>query len=141
MKRLKLIALIVLAVIATPLALLTLCVARLKFEEWRFYQARPILHAMWDAHLGLAGDDGRDSTAAREVLLRRFSSGSIRTTAVAALTAEGFYCQNTQLHPGAIDCQLQAPADVGYTLWIVDFYANNDGELSDAHVVIGGISF
>jgi len=133
--------LIIFAVIAIPIAVLALYDARLSFEEWRFYRARPILHAMWTAHQGLTGDDSRDSTAARDALFQRLPTRSSRSTAVATLKEEGFYCQETQLHPGAIDCQLQAPADVGYTNWIVDLYANRDGELSQARVVIAGISF
>jgi len=141
MRWIKLIALIVFAVIAVPIAVLALYAARLSFAEWRFYGARPIVHAMWAAHQSLTDDDSRDSTAARNALFQRFPTGSSRSTVVAALKEEEFYCQESQLRPGAIDCQLQAPADVGYTNWIVDLYANRDGELSRVRVVIAGISF
>jgi hypothetical protein len=138
MQRLKLIALIVVAVFATPPALLALHVAWLEFAEWRFYQERPILNSMWVAHL--RARDGSSSMAAEETLLRGFAPRSGRAVAAAALSAEGFFCQTSQVRPGAIDCQLQAPADVGYTHWIIDLYANELGELSAADVVIGGIS-
>jgi hypothetical protein len=138
MHRLKLTAAIILAVFAVPLALLALYLGWLELGEWRFYQRRPILDAMWASHL--RARDGSPSMAAEETLLRSFPSGIGRTVAAAALSAEGFYCQESLVRPGAIDCQIRAPADVGYTLWIVDLYANEMGELSTARVVIGGIS-
>jgi hypothetical protein len=138
MQRFKRVALIILAVFAIPPTLLALYVGWLEFDEWRFYQGRPILNAMWVAHL--RARDGSASMAAEEALLRSFPSGSGRTVAAVALSAEGFYCQTSPVRPGAIDCQIRAPADVGYTRWIVDLYANEMGELSTARVVIGGIS-
>jgi hypothetical protein len=138
MQRLKLTALVI-AVFAVPLALLALYVAWLEFDEWRFYRRRPILDAMWVEHQ--RARDGSPSKTAEEALLRSFPSGIGRAVAAAALSAEDFYCQESPVRPGAVDCQIRAPADVGYTLWIVDLYANEVGELSTVRVVIGGISF
>jgi hypothetical protein len=139
MQRFKRIALMAVAILVIPPAAIALYVARLELEERHFYQERPMLNAMWGAHL--RGRDGSSSKAAEEALLRVFAPRSARATAAAALSAAGFFCQTSPLRPAAIDCQLRAPADVGYTLWIIDLYADELGELSAADVVIGGISF
>jgi hypothetical protein len=139
MQRFKLIALVLGAVFAIPPALLALYVGWLEFDEWRFYQGRPILNAMWVAHL--QARDGSSSVVAAETLLGVFPPGSDRTVAAAKLSAEGFNCLESPVRLGAMDCQLVAPADVGYTRWIIDLYANDADELSFARVVIGGISF
>jgi hypothetical protein len=138
MRRFELIALIA-AVFAIPPALLALYVGWHEFDEWRFYRGRPILDAMWVAHQ--QARDGSASAVAEETLLRSFAPGTGRAVAAATLVAEGFHCQESPVRPGAVDCQLVAPADIGYTRWIVDLYANDADELSIARVVIGGISF
>jgi hypothetical protein len=138
MRRFKLIAFVA-AAFAVPPTLLALYAGWRELDEWRFYRGRPILNAIWVAHL--QARDGSASVAAEKTLLRAFPPGSGRVAAAAALVAEGFHCQEAPVRPGAVDCQLAAPAYIGYTRWIIDLYANDADELSIARVVIGGISF
>jgi len=140
MKWTKLIAVILSVAVTIPAAVVICYGAWLRFDEWRFYRARPILAAMWRAHIE-AKDNGTSSDAASEALQRHLAPGRSRADAMKALEVEGFHCAPSHRRRGAVDCLLGAPADPGYTEWVVGLHVNEAGKLSGSDVMIAGISF
>jgi hypothetical protein len=126
-----------LALVMIPFALLSLYWGWLEFETANFYRSRPILHSMKSVHDGTWTND---SYAARSVLLDRFPIGTELNAALTALKSEDFGCSK-QTAPSAapVDCQLLAPAVLGFTRWIVGLQFNESGRLTDAKVAAWNI--
>jgi len=87
-----------------------------------------------------------DSGIARDVLLQRLPLGTDKENGIAALSAEGFSCQEfpaalqrpaTSGHE--VDCQLLAPTSLGYKRWIVELKFDEARQLTKAKVAIWNI--
>src|SRR5262249_18343265 len=131
----------------------------LLFGTWQlikvegFYAERPILHAMRRVH------DGRwsnDSEPAKTALLQRVPLGIDSESAAAALSKEGLECntirrpsdentrklrglENVEMKGARLNCQLLAPAGLGYTRWIIDLWFDEGKRLLGVKVAIWNI--
>jgi hypothetical protein len=89
-----------------PPGLLAAYLAWLDWKSDRFYEARPILHAMRNAY----GGDSSKTGLARKVLLTHIPVGTEAAAAVAVLSHEGFYCQLVAHQVGRSEAALQKRA-------------------------------
>jgi hypothetical protein len=104
-----------------------------EFAVMGFYRARPLLQALRSA------DDPawNEARGARLQLLQQLPLGTEKAGAMGALSREGFSCQD--MSGQLVDCQLLAPASMGYTRWIVDLQFNDGNLLRDANVKIWNV--
>src|SRR5262249_44149332 len=119
----------------------------------RFYAERPILHAMGSVH------DGRwsnDSEPAQTILLQRVPLGTGSESVAVVLSKEGFECntirrpsdensrnlqalETVEMNGAQLNCQLLAPAGMGYTRWIIDLWFDEAKRLLGVKVAIWNI--
>jgi len=119
----------------------------------RFYAERPILHAMRSVHDGVWSND---SEPAQRVLLQRVPVGTDSESAVAALSKESFDCEisrwpsgengrqlrgpkHVEMSGALLNCQLLAPARLGYTRWLIDLRFDEGKRLLGVKVAIWNI--
>jgi hypothetical protein len=137
--------LLALAILPTAIASLYL------YERIRvqfFYAGRPVLSEMAAIHDGVWSDD---STPVRQTLLQRFPIGTTKDSITAALSKEGFGCE--QRHDGVravpadvvrrkeeyVDCQLLVEEILGSRRWIIDLWFDDDDHLRGARAAIWNI--
>jgi hypothetical protein len=137
----KLAARVCLAVLLVPAALIAVMVLSFFWRDFameHFYRARPILQAMWEAR------DVRcafESAAAQAALLQHVPVGTDATTALAALSVEGFGCRKPPASSdGHVECGLRIASPIGYTTWVVDLQFGDSGVLAGAKVSQWNIS-
>jgi len=156
------------AVISMPPGLVMLYSTWIQIKIDRFYEDRPILRAMRQAYHGdssksdLAADAllktlpiGTEAAAAIATLSQEgfqcenIALPSARTNSPEAALqkhAEDIRTrlntpQEVQPEGRRVNCALHAPADVAYTLWMIDLWFAEPDRLIGTKVVIGGISF
>jgi hypothetical protein len=98
-----------------------------------FYRSRPILHSMKSVRPSVSTNN---SDSARSALLGRFPIGTEQNDILAALKSEDFDCGRQAPSTAPVECQLLAPAVVGYTQWIVTLQFEEPGRLTDARVAV-----
>jgi len=139
--------------IAAPIVYLVSHLVRGTLEPEDFYRSRPILAAMQSNHDAA----WQSAPAARLTLLQRMPLGTPRANAIGVLAGEGFECATADWPGDAagrkrdgyvdadvkdqlVNCQLLAPAEMGYTRWIIDVWFDGADLLRGARVSVWNIS-
>ena len=137
MRWIKRAVLILLAMIIASAVLLALSWKWSELKRDRFYQARPLLSAMNSVHDGVWTNN---AFRARELLLQRMPLGSAERSVIDVLEREGFGCQaSSRKYEKGTNCQLLAPAGLGYMRWIIDLEFSDSKQLTDARIEIWNI--
>jgi hypothetical protein len=131
----------------------------LLFDTWqrikvdRYYAERPILQAMRSVHDGVWSNN---SEPARSALLQHVTLGTDSQSATAALSIESFSCaatrrpsnessrylgglEHVEVNGARLNCQLLAPARLGYTRWLIDLWFDESKRLLDVKVAIWNV--
>ena len=108
----------------------------LDIRSHSFYAARPLVSAMKSRCITEFWSN--DSAPARAVLLEKLPLGTKVADAVAALSSEGFVCEQAA---AATNCQLRAPSGPGFTHWIVHLLSDQNSQLANIRVEIWNIYF